>query len=332
MRRTICGAAILWAAATAALAAAPPYRILDRLAGPDGGWDYVRADPTHDRILLAHGKSVTRFDLATGKVTNGLAPGARLHDALPVNGGAELLVTDGGADQAVFADAETGAAVATIATGKGPDAAGLDPRTGLVLVMDHNGGEIILIDPRTHAKTGEIAVGGDLEAVAFDGAGRAYVNVEDKNQTVVLDLAARKVVARYPLAGCDGPTGIAADVEDKVLLVACDGTMDIVDMATGKVRQTLATGKGADGVAWDAERRLAFVPAGQDGKLSVVAMANGKGTIIQTLPTQRGARTIALDPKSHRLYLPAARYGPPATPGGRPAMTPGSFRLLVVGR
>ena len=264
-------------------------------------------------------------------MTAGLAPGARLHDALPVNGGAEVLVTNGGADRAVFVDAGGSAEVASVATGKGPDAAAFDAHSGLVLVMDHAGGDITLIDPKSHKAVGVVAVGGELEAAALDGAGRAFINVEDKNQIAVVDLKARRVTARYALAGCDGPTGLAYVAAQKLLVAACDGATVVVDARTGKVLQTLATGKGADGVAWDAGRRLAFVPAGREGTLSVISLTGRKARIVQTLHTQVSARTIAEDPRTGRVYLPSAELGPPATPGGRPSMVPGSFRLLVVG-
>ena len=82
-----------WLAGTAAQAAAPGYRVLDRISGPDGGWDYVRVDPANNRVLVARGGSVMSVDLATNAVTAGLAPGSVLHDAMPVNGGKEFLVT-----------------------------------------------------------------------------------------------------------------------------------------------------------------------------------------------------------------------------------------------
>jgi hypothetical protein len=319
------------ALAPAALAAPPAYKLVDQIPGPDGGWDYVRVDPVHERVLVTRGSSVMSVDLATGKVTAGIAPGARLHDALPVNGGAEILVTNGGANTAVFVDAKSGAVVATVPTGAGADAAAFDPATGLVLVMDHAGGDVVLIDPKTHAAAGKIEVGGELEAAAVDGAGKAYVNVEDKSEIAVIDLKARKVLARYPLAGCEGPTGMAYDAADKLLITACDGATDIVQAADGKVLQTLNTGRGADGVAWDAGRHLAFVPAGRDGTLAVISLAGGKASIVQTVKTRISARTLAEDPRTGRVYLPSAEYGPPPAAGGRPSMVPGSFRLLVVG-
>lgn len=321
-------AAACWAAAGGALAA-PAYRVVDKIPGPDGSWDYARVDSVSNRVLVAHGDSVMAIDLATRKVVSGLSPGARLHIALPVNGGAEMLVTNGGSDTVVFADAKTGAVNATIHTGASPDGAALDARSGLVLVMDHKGGDVVLLNVKTHERVGAIEIGGDLEEAAVDGAGRAFVNVESKNEIAVLDIAARKVVARYPLAGCDGPTGLAYDRKDKLLIAACDGVTVLVRASDGKIVKSLATGKGADGVAYDAKRRLAFVPAGRDGTLSIIALAHGTGSVVGTTPTARGARTIALDERSGRLYLPAADYVfPPG--GGRPTITPGSFQVLVV--
>jgi hypothetical protein len=58
---------------------------------------------------------------------------------------------------------------------------------------------------------------------------------------------------------------------------------------------------------------------------------------IESLPTQRGARTMAYDSASDRIYLVTADFGPrpeptAENPRARPAMIPGSFVVLVVGR
>ena len=325
----IAAACVALAAASAAQAAGPAYRVIERIAGPDGRWDYVRVDAAHNRVLVAHGTSVTGFDLTTGAVTAKISPGVLLHDAMPVNG--EVLVTDGGAGKAIFIDAK-GAVVATVQAGKNPDAAAYDAHSGLILVMNHSGGDITLIDAKAHKAVGTVTVGGDLEAAAVDGAGKAFVNVEDKNQIAVVDLAARKVIARYELTGCDAPTGIAYDAADHMLIAACDGSTEFVDARTGKVLQTLGTGKGADGVAYDPRQKLAFVPSGRGGTLEVIAVSPGKSAVVQTILTQVGARTIALDQRTGRVYLPSASYGPAATAGGRPTLVPGSFRLIVVGK
>lgn len=334
MKRLITAALAASAAAALTSAAqaapAPNYQVVAKIAGPDGPWDYIRVDAAHDRLLLPRGSSVMAVDLASHKVTTGLAPGGRQHIALPLDGGREFLVTNGASDTAVFADAATGAAVASVPTGKGPDAAMVDPKSGLVLVMGHAGGDVTLIDPKTHKAVGTVAVGGALEEAAADGSGRAFVNIENKNEIAVIDIAARKVTGHWPLKGCDGPTGLAYDPQDHLLVAACDGTTVLVRTSDGRVVQTLPTGRGADGAAYDARRHLAFVPAGRDGTLSVIAFDKGRGRIAQTTPTQRGARTLAEDERTGRVYLPTAQYAPAAAPGGRPTPVPGAFQVLVV--
>jgi YVTN family beta-propeller protein len=317
----------LLAQLAAPIAAAPVYRVIDRIAGPDGGWDYLHVDPASNRLLVAHGNAVMAVDLGTGAVTPGLAPGRRLHDVLPLGG--ELLVTDGGNATAVFADIKTGATLAIVPTGKEPDAAAIDPKSGLVLVMNHSSGDITLIDAKLHQAVATITVGGELEAAAVVD-GLAYVNVEDRNEIAVVDIALRNVIARWPLPGCQSPTGIAVFGKNQRLIAACDGTSVIVNRASGRVLQTLATGAGADGVAIDAAHALAFVSAGRSGTLAVIATGAPRATIIQTLPTQVSARTITIDGRSGRLYLPAATPGPPLPGGGRPPAVPGSFVVLVV--
>jgi DNA-binding beta-propeller fold protein YncE len=323
------GLAVLMLGAGAAQAASG-YHVVDRIPGPDGFWDYVRVDAKNNRVLLTHGTNVMAVDLATKQVSS-FAPGGRLHIALPVNGGSEVLVTNGGGNTADFYDLK-GTKIASVDTGKGPDSAGVEPKSGLLLVIDHAGGQITLVDGKAHKAVGTIDVGGDLEEVAVDGAGKAFVNVEDKNEIAVVDIGDRKVLAHWPLDGCKGPTGLAYDSADKLLLAACGGgSTAVVDAKSGKVLQTLSTGVGADGIAFDPKQKLAFVPAGRAGTLSVISLSGGKASVVDTVPTQVSARTIAIDERSGRLYLPAAKYAPAAA-GGRPTVTPGSFEVLVVGK
>ncbi len=312
---------------SAAQAATPGFHVIDRISGPDGGWDYVSVDPVHGRALIARRVTVTVVDLKTRAVTPEFAAASRGHAALAVNHGKEVLITNGASDTAVFVDAATGATIASVATGKNPDAATIDPRSGLVLIMDHSGGDVTLINPKTHQAVATIPVGGDLEAAAVDGKGRAFVNVEDKNQIAVIDLAARQVIARYALAGCDGPTGIV-DTGDR-LIAACDGVVIVVNPKTGKVLQTLKVGLGADGVAYDPAHKRLFVPAGGAGNLAVFSLAGGALTLEETVPTEIGARTIAFDPASGHVLLPTAEV---VMKDGKRTSTPGTFHLLVVGQ
>ena len=334
MRSALIGALALsgLALAPGAQAAAPGYHVVAKIAGPDGGWDYVRVDTANNQVLVARGTSVMRLNLDTLAVTGGLAPGQGLHDPYPVNRGAEVLVTNGGANKLVFVNAKTFEPVATVDSGKNPDAATFDAHSGLVLVMDHSGGTVTLVDPKAHKSVGTIEVGGDMEGAAVDGAGKAYVNVENKNEIAVIDIAARKVLGRYALDGCKAPTGIAYDAANRQLLTACNGSTLMLDAPSGKILATLATGAGADGIAFDPKQKLAFVSAGGDGLVSVIAVGKGSASVVEQVPTAQSARTIGLDPRTGRLYLPSAQLGPAPAGGGRRPVLPGSFKLLVLAK
>jgi YVTN family beta-propeller protein len=283
------------------------------------------------RVYITRSDAVTAIDADTGTVTGKLAPASRGHATLVLKGGAEILVTDGGSDTAVIYDAKTAAELATIKTGGNPDAAIYDAASGLAVVMNAKGGSLTLIDPKTRASVGEIAVGGGLELAASDGSGRIFINVEDRNDVAVVDLKAKKLVGRIALTGCEGPTGIAYLKVAKRLLSSCaNGVAAISNPKTMKAESTLAIGAGPDTVLYDAQRKLAFIPAGRAGELDIFKDEAKGVRAAGKVATQVGARTGALDEKTGRIYLPAADYAAPAQAGGRPQMKPGSVVAVVV--
>jgi hypothetical protein len=88
--------------------------------------------------------------------------------------------------------------------------------------------------------------------------------------------------------------------------------------------------KGPDAVIYDHTRKLAFIPAGQSGDLTLFADEASGVRITGKVATQTGARTGGVDEKTGRVYLPAAEYNPPATAGGRPQMKPGAVVLVEI--
>ncbi|MEA3033788.1 MAG: hypothetical protein QOH86_1804, partial [Sphingomonadales bacterium] len=110
-----------------AAAPAPKLGIVERIAGPDGGWDLLGVDADRHRLLVARSDGVMAVDLATGAVTPRFVPGARLHAVLAVPGSGIGLATSGQANAAILFDTTTGAVRAEVPTGANPDAAIYDP-------------------------------------------------------------------------------------------------------------------------------------------------------------------------------------------------------------
>jgi len=313
-------------------AGASGLEVVAHIAGPDGRWDYASFDPTRRRIYVTHGATLMAIDVDSGKVTPDFAAGQGLHSAVPVPGADVVVTTNSGDNSARIVSAADGKLVASVATGRKPDAAVYDPSSGLVLVMNGATGDATLVDVKAGKSDGSIAIGGALEFAAVDGKGRVYVNIEDKGEIAVADIAGRKVVARWPLAGCEEPSGLAYVAGGRLVSACANGVAKILDAASGKEIASLKIGIGPDAVLYDAGRKLAYIPCGRDGNLAVIALSGaGNNTVIDTVATAVGARTGAVDSKTGRVYLPTAQFAPAAA-GERPQPKPGTFEVLVLDR
>jgi DNA-binding beta-propeller fold protein YncE len=199
--------------------------------------------------------------------------------------------------------------------------------------MNHHGGTVSLVDANKLVVTKTISVGGELEAGAPSGDGQLFVNVASKHAIAVLDLVAGKVKRLLVMKGCTDPSGLAYDAADGLVASVCsNGVTKILRATDGAEVATLSTGKGSDGLIFDPNRKLLFVPAGEAGTLAVIGMSGDKPpTLLQTVKTAASARLGALDSKTGRLYLPVAKLGPPVPPEPWPRVRPGTFAFLVIG-
>jgi DNA-binding beta-propeller fold protein YncE len=222
-------------------------------------------------------------------------------------------------------------------TGDNPDAILYEPVSKRLLTFNGRGRNATVFDAATGSVTGTISIGGKPEFAASDPAGRVYVNVEDTGEILAIDPATASVKARWSLAPCQEPTGLAIDAKAGVLFAGCGNKLAaVVRTSDGKLLGTPPIGQGCDGVAFDPGSGLAFAANGEGTVTVLKETSPGTWAPVQTVTTQRSARTIAVDPARGRLYLPAAKFGaapaPTAeTPRPRPPVVPGSFELLVVG-
>jgi YVTN family beta-propeller protein len=306
----------------------PAYAIASRIPGPDGGWDLASVDPTAQRLYVARTDGVMAVDLASGVVTPHLVASAHGHAALAIPGTREVISTNGEANTAVIFDGQSGHIRATIPTGTKPDAVVFDPATATLWIMNPGSGDITVVDPASAAVLATVPVGGSLELGAASGQGQLFVNVEDRNEVAVIDTRTRKVISRYPLRGCEGPTGIAYAPDRRLIISACANGLAVISSPKGRLISSLPVGPRPDGALYDAARHLAFVPSGGDGTLAVIAMGSTP-RVIARVQTAKGARTAALDPRSGRIYLPSAQFAP-AVGGARPQPIAGTFSVIVI--
>lgn len=299
--------------------------------GGDGGWDYLTLDSAARRVYIARATRVMVVDADSGKSVGELADTPGVHGVAIVADLGRGFTSNGRDNSVTIFDLKTLEAKGKVTTGEGPDAIIYDPASRRVFTFNGRGKSTTAIDAAGGKVAGTVPLEGRPEFAVADDKGRVFINIEDKSEIVVLDSRKLAVIARWPLAPCGEPTGIALDPEHKRLFVGCRSKhMAVVNADTGKVVTTLPIGQGVDANAFDPATQLAFA-SNWDGTLTVVHEdAPDKYTVVANVATELGARTMALDPQSHQIYLVTATYE--STGSDRRATVPGSFRMLVVAR
>src|SRR5216117_2145324 len=313
------GAALAWPVASSAQA----FKVAKYSIGGDGGTDYLTAEPGTGRVFVSRSTHVMVIDGASGKVLGDIPDTPRNHGIALAPKSNHGFITSAGDSTVTMFDLKTLAPLKKIKipTG-GLDGIMYEDFSDRIILTNHNRpiGTAVALD----AKSGDIVGTAQLEdnapeGAASDGKGKIFVNNEGTNTIQVIDVRAMNVLASWPLAPCEGPTGIAYDRATNRIFSGCGKTSVVVDPASGKVVATIANGDGVDALGWDASQKLIYIPAGRDSNVTVVHQDSpDKYTVVATVATMRGAKTISVDQVMHVAYLFQPEYGP------APAAAPGS--------
>ncbi|HET6331282.1 MAG TPA: hypothetical protein VFF76_10900 [Holophagaceae bacterium] len=309
-------------------------RVLHTYAlGGEGGWDYLNIDSAARRIYISRGTHVMVVDADTGKVVGDITDTQGVHGiALAPDLGLGF-TSNGRANSVTCFDLKTLKTVRMIQpTGEGPDAILYDPFSKRVFTFNGHGRSVTAIDAATGAIEGTLALNAKPEFAATNGAGRIFVNLEDKGQIAVFGAKDMKLQATWPLAGIEEPSGLAFDAANSRLYsTGGNAKVAVVDAKTGKLVAAIPSGEGTDAGGFDAGNGLAYASNGA-GTLTVIDGLKALGNV----PTAKGARTMIVDTKTHHVFLVTADFGPAPAPTAehprpRPSMAPGSFKLIEVG-
>ncbi len=317
--------------ATPVAAQAPTFKVEKFDIKGEGGTDYVAVEPATGRVFVSRSTHMMVVDGATGKVVGDIPNTPGVHGAGLDTKAGHGFTTNSGDQTVTMFDLKTLAVIKQIKVGPGLDGIMYDEADDKIILTNHSRpiGTLTAIDPNN----GEILATVELEdtapeGAAADGKGHIFVNNEGKNTIQVIDTKTWKATASWPLAPCDGPTGIAYDKATNRIFSGCNKTSVVVDAATGKVVASIANGTRVDALGWDPSAKLIYIPNGGEGNVTVVHQDSAdKYTVVATVPTVPGAKTITVDPKTHNVYLfqpergpappPAADAPPPAAGQGR---------------
>lgn len=330
-------AVLAFACGGAAFAQGPYHVTTQWKIGGDTGWDYLAIDPVSRLLYVTHGDHVVVIDPSSGKMKADITGLKGTHGVAFDTSGKFGYISDGRANQVVVFDRRTNAILDRVPAGTNPDGILFEPVTQTVWAFNGRSNSATVIDDKTHKVVATVALPGKPEFPVADGKGSIYDNIESLSEIIHINARSHRVLAAWPIAPCEGPSGLAIDRQHSRLFAVCDGVMAVVNAKTGKVVATPAIGQGPDAARFDPKHQLAFSSNGE-GTLTVVRENSPDSyAVIQTLKTKRGARTMAFDQSTGKIYLVTADFGPrpaatAAQPHPRPSVVPGSFEILVLSR
>jgi YVTN family beta-propeller protein len=325
-------------AAPAGPASIPQFAVSQRVTlGGAGGWDFISFDSARQRLFVSRGDRVQVWSASSGQLTgeiaqtegvHGIALAPELGRGFTSNGRSNTVTTFALDDLKVLAKVPV--------PGGNPDAILYEPVFKRVYVFNGASHDVSVFDAMTLRVIRTIPLGGKPEVGVSDDNGAVFVNIEDTSEIVALDPNTSTVSARWKLAPCEEPTGLAIDTAHSRLFSVCaNRRMVVVDSRSGQLVAQVPIDAEPDGAAFDPVLGIAWSSNGAGTLTMVRSDGDGQYRAVATVATQPRARTLALDPATHRIYLASAAFGvtpapTAATPHPRAPMLPGSFEVIVV--
>ena len=234
-----------------------------------GGWDYITTN--NNKLYVSHSTQVNILDEKTGDSIGVIPNTTGVHGIAFDNEHGKGYTSNGRLNNVTVFDLTSNKILTQIATGENPDAIYFEPFSKKIITNNGRSKNLSVIDPSTNSIVATIDVGGKPEEGISDGDGKLYVNIEDKNEIVVIDCKTFKVTNHWSLAPGIAPTGLALDKKTRRLFSTCSDSKQLIimDANTGKIIDKPAIGAGCDGVAFDEENKLIFTSNGE-GNITVV--------------------------------------------------------------
>jgi DNA-binding beta-propeller fold protein YncE len=171
---------------------------------------------------------------------------------------------------------------------------------------------IRVLDGKTLEEKTKLTLEGSPEGFAVDSKlNRFYTNLEDKDQTLAIDVPSRKTVETWKSScGEEGPRGLRVDSNAGQLFVACTARVEVLDAAHGgEVLSAVDTGDGVDDIDYAPATHLLYAGAAKAGQLTIARVdSKGKLTVEAKVQTHEGARNPAVTDKGV-VYLAHSSLG-----------------------
>lgn len=277
------------------------------LPGPASRFDYQSVDPASGRIYMNHmnaGRTIV-FDANNRKVLAEVMDVPRATGVWAVPQHHQVYISAAGNHEVAIVDDRSLKITSRVKGISFPDGIAYASSADKVFVSDESGEADVVIDPKTSGRRATIRLGGEAGNTHYDSVSRCIlVAVQTRNQLAAIDPVSERIVQRYDLPGSDNPHGFAIDEPDRLAFITSEGNgkLQVVDLRTMKVIQTLKVPDDPDVLAWDPSWRRLYVAA-ESGALAAYWL---DGNALRPLGEMRAphAHTVSVDPRTHFVYVP----------------------------
>jgi DNA-binding beta-propeller fold protein YncE len=283
------------------------------LPGIEGRFDHAAIDAgTHRLFFAALGNdTVEVVDVVAGKRLHTITGIKKPTGVVFLPDSNTLIVASGGDGACHFYDGNSYAERGRVTGLADADNLRFDARARLVYV-GYGDGAIGVIDPTTMRLTASIPLAKHPESFQLESKGeRLFVNVPDANQIAVVDRAAGKVVATWPIRDVRANFPMALDEAHHHLVVGCrePARLLVFDTQSGmRIGETTMSGD-VDDLFFDSTGSRLFASCGE-GFVDVFEFsASAKLARTHRIAGAVGARTSFFSTQLDALYLAVPHRG-----------------------
>ena len=271
--------------------------------GGAGKFDFTNIDVESRLFLACHPgrKSLTVVDLNSKRVQD-------VELATEVNGcssdsGAHRIYAAGPGNLLVVLDAKTWKKVGSLPLSGPGDSVQVNAKGGVVYVANDDGTNLWVVGLKSLKLEHTVTIKEAPEYMELDlGRDLIYQPIKSSSTVQIINTKSLKVTKEWSLGALKGPHGFAIDrVSQTAMVVGSNGKLTILDANTGQIKSELDVSKKSDQVAYDQGLHRLYIPAG--GKMQVVEIASGKGTIVGTVDIDPDCKRVSVDPKTHDVWI-----------------------------
>jgi YVTN family beta-propeller protein len=278
-----------------------------------GRIDHLAVDEDAQRLYVAAlgNNSVEVLDLKSNRHLKSV-PGFREPQGIAVASGQKVVaVANGQGDGVQFIDAGDSHPIRSVRLGDDSDNLRYD-LAAMRLFVGFGAGVLAAISPIDGRVLGEAKLSGHPESFQLERSGpRVFVNVPDADQIAVVDRAAMKVIATWPVVGARANFPMALDEANHRVFVGCRRPAKVVvyDTATGKQSAEFDIVGDTDDLFYDAARKRLYVSGGEGFLDAFQEQSTNRFTREAHVATAAGARTSLFVSTLARLYLAVPHRG-----------------------